>query len=57
MERDKRNETNIIGAISEIGEALTSEYYLVEDILRLVVLVTAELMRSSTCKGHPIHKR
>lgn len=49
MERDKRNETNIIEALTEISGAITSERYLLEDILRLVVLVTAELMDSNTC--------
>jgi signal transduction protein with GAF and PtsI domain len=49
LQREKPNETNIIGAITEISEAIISDYYLVEDILRLVVLVTAELMGSNTC--------
>ncbi len=38
----------IIGALSKIGEAITSDLYL-EDILKLIVTVTAEVMGSKIC--------
>jgi signal transduction protein with GAF and PtsI domain len=37
-----------IKALSKIGKAITSDLYL-EDILRLIVAVTAEVMRSNIC--------
>lgn len=37
-----------IKALSEIGKAITSNLYL-EDILRLIVTVTAEVMNSKIC--------
>jgi len=39
---------DIIKALSKIGEAITSDLYL-EDILKLVVAVTAEVMGSKIC--------
>jgi signal transduction protein with GAF and PtsI domain len=39
---------DIIRALSKIGEAITSDLYL-EDILKLVVTVTAEVMGSKIC--------
>lgn len=39
---------DIIKALSKIGEAITSDLYL-EDILKLVVTVTAEVMGSKIC--------
>ena len=38
----------IIEALSKIGEAITSDLYL-EDILKLIVTVTAEVMGSKIC--------
>lgn len=38
----------IIGALAKIGEAITSDLYL-EDILKLIVSVTAEVMDSKIC--------
>ena len=38
----------IIVALSKIGEAITSDLYL-EDILKLIVTVTAEVMGSKIC--------
>ncbi|MDD3777248.1 MAG: GAF domain-containing protein [Actinomycetota bacterium] len=38
----------IIDALSKIGEAITSDLYL-EDILKLIVTVTAETMKSKIC--------
>lgn len=38
----------IIEALSKIGEAITSDFYL-EDILKLIVTVTAEVMGSKIC--------
>jgi two-component system, response regulator PdtaR len=40
--------TEIIEALSKIGEAITSDLYL-EDILKLIVTVTAEVMGSKIC--------
>ncbi len=37
-----------IGALAEISRAITSDLYL-EDILKLIVIVTAETMRSQIC--------
>lgn len=50
---NKKNEkiesaSEIIGALSKIGEAITSDLYL-EDILKLIVTVTAEVMGSKIC--------
>ncbi len=47
---DKRLDStkDIIKALSKIGEAITSDLYL-EDILKLVVTVTAEVMGSKIC--------
>ena len=39
---------DIISALSKIGEAITSDLYL-EDILKLIVTVTAKVMRSKIC--------
>jgi len=38
----------IIGALAKIGEAITSDLYL-EDVLKLIVSVTAEVMDSKIC--------
>jgi two-component system, response regulator PdtaR len=48
--RDKKieNTSDIIEALSKIGEAITSDLYL-EDILKLIVAVTAEVMDSKIC--------
>jgi two-component system, response regulator PdtaR len=50
---NKKNEkiesaSEIIQALSKIGEAITSDLYL-EDILKLIVTVTAEVMGSKIC--------
>ncbi len=50
---NKKNEkiesaNEIIEALSKIGEAITSDLYL-EDILKLIVTVTAEVMGSKIC--------
>lgn len=42
------NARDIIEALSKIGEAITSDLYL-EDILKLIVTVTAEVMDSKIC--------
>ena len=42
------NTRDIIKALTKIGEAITSDLYL-EDILRLIVTVTAEVMGSKIC--------
>ena len=42
------NAGDIIEALSKIGEAITSDLYL-EDILKLIVTVTAEVMDSKIC--------
>ena len=42
------NAKDIIGALSKISEAVTSDLYL-EDILKLIVTVTAEVMGSKIC--------
>ena len=42
------NEKSIVGALAKISEAITSDLYL-EDVLRLIVTVTAEVMRSNIC--------
>ena len=47
-EKKIENAKDIIGALSKIGEAITSDLYL-EDILKLIVAVTAEVMRSKIC--------
>lgn len=39
---------NIVGALTRISEAITSDLYL-EDILKLIVSVTAEVMGSKIC--------
>lgn len=39
---------DVIKALSKIGEAITSDLYL-EDILKLIVTVTAEVMKSKIC--------
>lgn len=48
--KDKKleNAGDIIEALSKIGEAITSDLYL-EDILKLIVAVTAEVMDSKIC--------
>ncbi len=38
----------VIEALSKIGEAITSDLYL-EDILKLIVTITAEIMKSKVC--------
>jgi signal transduction protein with GAF and PtsI domain len=43
-----KNGKEIIEALSKMGEAMTSELYL-EDILKLIVTVTAEVMGSKIC--------
>ena len=42
------NTKDIIEALSKIGEAVTSDLYL-EDVLKLIVTVTAEVMGSKIC--------
>ncbi len=42
------NSKEIIEALSKIGEAITSDLYL-EDILKLLVTTTAEIMKSKVC--------
>ncbi|MDZ7837588.1 MAG: hypothetical protein U5N58_06350 [Actinomycetota bacterium] len=39
---------DIIDALSKIGEAITSDLYL-EDILKLIVTVTAQTLKSKIC--------
>jgi two-component system, response regulator PdtaR len=48
--KDKKMENagDIIEALSKIGEAITSDLYL-EDVLKLIVAVTAEVMDSKIC--------
>ncbi len=48
VEKKLESTKDIIGALSKIGEAITSDLYL-EDILRLIVTVTAEVMGSKIC--------
>lgn len=50
MQRDENIESakDIIEALSKIGHAITSDLYL-EDILKLIVTVTAEVMNSKIC--------
>ena len=50
MEKQENNESTreIIEALSKIGHAITSDLYL-EDILNLIVTVTAEVMHSKIC--------
>ena len=45
----------IIRALAKISEAITSDLYL-EDILKLIVTVTAEVMRSKICSLMLLHK-
>ena len=47
---DKKNNSakEIVGALQKIGEAITSDLYL-EDILKLIVAITAEVMDSKIC--------
>jgi len=47
---DKNIESSkeVIEALSKIGEAVTSDLYL-EDILKLIVTITAEIMQSKIC--------
>lgn len=47
MEKTKKQKTQL-EALSEISEAITSETYL-DDILRLIVVVTAKAMGSNIC--------
>jgi two-component system, response regulator PdtaR len=47
-DRKIENAGDIIEALSKIGEAITSDLYL-EDILKLIVAVTAEVMDSKIC--------
>ncbi len=47
-EQNIESPKEIIGALSKIGEAITSDLYL-EDILKLIVTVTAEVMGSKLC--------
>ena len=42
------NARDIIEALSKISEAMTSDLYL-EDVLKLIVTVTAEVMGSKIC--------
>jgi len=44
----KKSQTKQIEALSEISKAVTSDLYL-EDILKLIVTVTAEIMHSKIC--------
>lgn len=46
--KSKASYTKQIEALSKISEAITSDLYL-EDILRLIVVVTAEVMNSKVC--------
>jgi len=48
MEQGKRKNSGHLEALSEISEAITSETYL-DDILRLIVVVTAKVMGSNIC--------
>ncbi len=48
LENKLENAKDIVGALSKIGEAITSDLYL-EDILKLIVTVTAEVMGSKIC--------
>lgn len=50
MKKQENNESTgeIIEALSKIGHAITSDLYL-EDILNLIVTVTAEVMHSKIC--------
>jgi GAF domain-containing protein len=45
---NKSENKKVIGALAKIGEAITSDLYL-EDILKLIVTVTAEVMGSKIC--------
>jgi len=47
-EKKIENAKDIIEALSKIGEAITSDLYL-EDVLKLIVTVTAEVMDSKIC--------
>ena len=47
-EKTLESARDIIEALSKIGEAITSDLYL-EDILKLIVTVTAEVMDSKIC--------
>ena len=47
-DRKMENARDIIEALSKIGEAITSDLYL-EDVLKLIVTVTAEAMDSKIC--------
>ena len=47
-EKNIESARDIIQALSKIGEAITSDLYL-EDILKLIVAVTAEVMDSKIC--------
>lgn len=44
----KSENKEVIGALAKIGDAITSDLYL-EDILKLIVTVTAEVMGSKIC--------
>lgn len=48
MEEKVRNSARRIEALSEISQAITSDTYL-DDILRLIVVVTAKVMDSNIC--------
>ncbi len=48
MAKKKTEEKNLIKALSEISKAINSELYL-EDILKLIVTVTAQVMKSKIC--------
>lgn len=47
-EKNMEDTKSIIEALTKIGEAITSDLYL-EDILKLIVTVTAEVMDSKIC--------
>lgn len=48
MEEKARKSTSRLEALSEISQAITSDTYL-DDILRLIVVVTAKVMDSNIC--------
>ena len=46
--KNKMSSGRQIAALSKISGAITSDLY-IEDILRLIVIVTAEIMKSKIC--------
>jgi len=44
----KKNQTDVIEALTNISKAITSELYL-DDILKLIVTITAEILGSEIC--------